>query len=128
VSDQVWDLRNPDGAMTGMAWGRALIAAHDHVLAHSLPERVDVEVRTADGQAVAAGEGLRDESGSMPMSRLDLSGDGRVVRANVWPDESDIGKPVILPGGEVGILLEWWNEPDGSAWRWRVEFSNAREK
>jgi hypothetical protein len=32
---------------------------------------------------------------------------------------------VILPGGEVGILLEWRHAEDRSAWRWRVEFANA---
>lgn len=127
MTDHVWDLRNPDGAMTGMPWGRALMAAHDSVLAHSLSERIDIEVRTADGEQVARVENLADPSATTPMSRLDLR-DGTVVRANVWPDESDLGKPVILPGGEVGILVEWWNEPDGSAWRWRVEFSNARRR
>jgi hypothetical protein len=49
-----------------------------------------------------------------------------IERRDIWPDEDDIGRPVILPGGEVGILLSWWNAPDHSAWRWRVEFSNHR--
>jgi hypothetical protein len=48
----------------------------------------------------------------------------RVERENVWPDASDKGRPVILPGGEVGVLLSWWNAADGSEWRWQVEFSN----
>src|SRR3954447_15359840 len=125
MADHIWELRNPDGAMTGMPWGRGLLAAHDAVLAHSLPERVDIEVRTADGQVVAKGDGLTDQSQSTPMARLDIKGE-TVVRSNVWPDASDIGKPVLLPGGEVGILLEWWNAADGSSWRWRVEFQNAR--
>ena len=125
MPDYVWDLRNPDGGMTGMPWGRALMAATDAVLAHSLPRRIDVEVRTADGEVVAKGEGLEDPGTSTPMARLDVRG-GTVVRRNVWPDTADIGKPVILPGGEVGVLLEWWNEPDGSAWRWRVEFANSK--
>lgn len=126
MPDHIWELRNPDGAMTGMAWGRALIAAQEQVLAHSLPESVDVEVRTTDGSRVAYAEGLADQSAATPMSRLDLGADGSIWRTNIWPDDSDVGKPVLLPGGEVGILLQWWNEPDGSAWRWRVEFSNAR--
>jgi hypothetical protein len=33
---------------------------------------------------------------------------------------------VVLPGGEVGILLAWWNAEDGSEWRWQVEFYNQR--
>ncbi len=38
----------------------------------------------------------------------------------------DLGSLVILPGGEVGTLVEWWNAPDGSEWRWRLEFYNRR--
>ena len=34
------------------------------------------------------------------------------------------GALVILPGGEVGTLVAWWNAADGSEWRWRVEFYN----
>jgi hypothetical protein len=123
MTDHVWDLRNPDGGMNGLDFARALMAAHEHVLAHALPERVDVEVRTVDGATVAKASGLADESQSTPMARLDIDA-GTIRRTNVWPDEHDRGKPVILPGGEVGILLEWWNEADGSAWRWTVEFSN----
>ncbi len=33
---------------------------------------------------------------------------------------------VILPGREVGQLLQWWNAEDGSEWRWQVEFYNHR--
>ena len=38
----------------------------------------------------------------------------------------DLGSLIILPGGEVGTLLEWWNAEDGSEWRWRIEFYNHR--
>ena len=34
--------------------------------------------------------------------------------------------PVLLPGGEVGILLSWWNAAGESEWRWQVEFYNQR--
>jgi hypothetical protein len=95
---------------------------HDHVLGHALPERVDVEVTDGDGNLIARARGLAHDAVT-PMSRLDLR-DGAIERANVWPDESDLGKPVILPGGEVGILREWWNADDHSAWRWVIELSN----
>jgi hypothetical protein len=29
---------------------------------------------------------------------------------------------VILPGGELGKLLKWWNAQDGSECCWQVEF------
>ena len=41
-----------------------------------------------------------------------------------WPTAADLGAPVIMPGGEVGILIAWWNAEDGSEWRWQVELYN----
>ena len=35
-----------------------------------------------------------------------------MLRRERWPDESNQGRPVILPGGEVGILQSWWNHSD----------------
>jgi hypothetical protein len=124
MTDHVWELRNPDGGMNGLEFARALMADHVTVLAHALPERVDVEVRDADGRRVAVGEGLNDPSTSAPMAVLSIDGGG-VTRRNLWPDDQHLGLPVILPGGEVGILLEWRHAEDRSAWRWRVEFANA---
>src|SRR5687768_15643810 len=108
--DHIWEIRNPDGGATGLEFSRARLAAHELVLGHALPERVDVEVRDMDGRMVARAQGLRAE-GSPPMSRLRIR-DGHVQRENVWPSDGDLGLPVILAGGEVGILLEWWNAPD----------------
>jgi hypothetical protein len=59
------------------------------------------------------------------MARLTRRRD-TIDREDLWPSPADIGRPVILPGGEVGILIQWWNAPDASEWRWRVEFSNHR--
>jgi hypothetical protein len=123
MTDHIWELRNPDGAMLGMEFARGVTAKSDCMLAHALPERVSVTVTDADGEVVAKGEGL-DHPAERPMARLWLRGD-RVERENVWPDETDLGRPVILPGGEVGILRSWWNADDGSAWRWQVEFENS---
>ena len=122
VASHTWDLRNPDGAMLGLEFARGVMDATDCLLAHSLPERVNVVVTDDNDVVVAKGEELAHEA-SRPIARLWLRGD-RVERENVWPDESDLGRPVILPGGEVGILREWWNADDGSAWRWQLEFSN----
>lgn len=41
-----------------------------------------------------------------------------------WPTDADLGRLVILPGGEAGILQAWWNADDRSEWRWSVEFYN----
>ena len=122
VTAYTWDLRNPDGAMLGLEFARGVADATDCMLAHSLPERVTVTVTDDSGTVIGKGEELSDDA-SRPMARLWLRSD-QVHRENVWPDDSDIGRPVILPGGEVGILRSWWNADDGSSWRWQVEFSN----
>jgi hypothetical protein len=109
--------------MLGLEFARAVAAPTTTMLAHSLPEKVDVVVRDAEtDQMVASGKGLSSEQ-SRPMARLTVDG-AAVRRENVWPGEDDLGKPVVLPGGEVGILRKWWNAEDGSEWRWEVEFSN----
>jgi hypothetical protein len=34
------------------------------------------------------------------------------------------GLPVLLAGGEVGLLQHWEHSQDHSWWRWSLEFSN----
>lgn len=119
-----WEVRNPDGGMLGMEVARSVMAPSMCVLGHAFPEQVDIEVRDAEGRLVAQAEGLRAK-GTTPMARLSIS-EGTLSREQVWPDEADHGRPVILPGGEVGTLKSWWNAPDGSEWRWQVEFYNHR--
>lgn len=119
----IWEVRNPDGGSTGLEFARARMEEHEHLLGHALPERVDVDVTDEDGEPIARARGLHHDAVT-PMSRLDLLPDGGIERANVWPGAEDLGKPVILPGGEVGILREWWNAEDHSEWRWTIELSN----
>jgi hypothetical protein len=118
----VWEIRNPDGGATGLEVARARMAPHREVLGHALPERIDVEVFDGSRVLVAAATDLRSGVSS-PIARLTIR-EGGVERENVWPDESDLGKPVILPGGEVGILQAWWHAEDRSEWRWTMELSN----
>ncbi|HET6792955.1 MAG TPA: hypothetical protein VFH45_00850 [Acidimicrobiales bacterium] len=120
--DHIWELRSPDGGMLGLEFARAVVAAGDSVLAHSLPSKVDVTVHDGDGRLVAKADGL-EADGSTPMARLTIE-DGEVRRQQLWPGPSDVGAVVILPGGEAGTLLSWWNAEDRSEWRWRVEFHN----
>lgn len=60
-----------------------------------------------------------------PMARLLLDG-VRILREDVWPTQEDLGSVVLLPGGEAGVLREWWHAADRSAWRWQLELSNQR--
>ena len=49
------------------------------------------------------------------------------TRMDVWPDESHVGLPMLLPGGEVGRLLAFEHAEDGSTWRYSLEFRGARD-
>ncbi len=60
-----------------------------------------------------------------PIARLQLRG-RQVTREDIWPTEADFGLPVLLAGGEVGILQQWWKDKEEQQWRWRLEFYNYR--
>jgi hypothetical protein len=122
---QTWDLWYPDAAARGLPFARGRLDPTDVLLVHALPDTIDVEVRIDDGSMIARGLGLK-RTAVRPIARLTRS-DGNVTREDCWPNETDIGRPVILPGGEVGILLSWWNASDGSEWRWQVEFYNSQK-
>ena len=121
---QIWDLWYPEAAAQGLPFARGRLAASELLLVHAAPETLDVAVRDDEGQLWAQGSGLV-RTAERPMARLTVK-NGQVAREDLWPEERDIGRPVILPGGEVGILLDWWNAADGTEWRWRVEFYNHR--
>ena len=120
----VWELRNPDGGALGLEFARGTSSPTDAILVHAAPSRLSVEVRTWEGELVAKGRNLEHDEVA-PMSKLTISG-SKVMRENLWPGADDVGSPVILPGGEVGILRAWWNAPDEQEWRWQVEFYNHR--
>ena len=121
---EIWDLWYGQAASTGLPFARGRLDATDTLLVHAAPEALTVEVRDDDGQRLAYGKDLARTT-DRPMARLTRDG-ADIRREDCWPTQDDIGKPVILPGGEVGMLLEWWNAPDGSEWRWHVEFYNRK--
>ncbi|HZU77240.1 MAG TPA: hypothetical protein VFA70_10785 [Dehalococcoidia bacterium] len=120
---QVWDLWFPDAGAQGLPFARGRLDAAGVLLVHAAPAVLNVDVRDGEGRLVARGHGLR-RTADRPMARLWIA-DGQVRREDLWP-VSEIGKPVILAGGEVGVLLSWWNADDGSEWRWRIELYNHR--
>jgi hypothetical protein len=122
---QVWDLWVPEMAATGLSFARGRLDPHDVLWVHAAPDPLSVTVRDGDDQVVARGSNLRREGERVPLTRLARLGDA-VTREDRWPTGADLGSLVILPGGEVGTLKEWWNAPDGSEWRWVVEFYNHR--
>ena len=85
---------------------------------------VTVEVRSESGNRLAYAQDLA-QTANRPMGRLTRKGE-TIRREDLWPTQEDIGQLVILPGGEVGKLLTWWNAEDGSEGRWQVEFYNHK--
>jgi len=122
---ETWDLWFPGAAATGLPFARAKMDPADVVLVHAAPRSLTIEVRDERGARLAFGERVDRAGAYFPMTRLRRVGEG-FAREDGWPGEEDIGRPVILPGGEVGILKSWWNAADGSEWRWTVEFYNRR--
>jgi hypothetical protein len=122
-----WDLWFPDAGATGLSFARCRVGAADAagpVLVHAAPPRLDVTVRDERGAVVAEGRGLERHAPG-PMSLLTRDG-GRIGLEDHWPGEDDLGRLVILPGGEAGILVSWWHADDHSEWRWRLELYNHR--
>lgn len=121
---QIWDLWYPKAAATGVAFARGRLDATDVLLVHAPPPELTVEVRDDDGARIAFRKDL-ESTDDTPMARLARDG-VEITREDIWPADGDIGRPVILPGGEVGILTMWWNADDHSEWRWMVEYYNHR--
>jgi hypothetical protein len=119
----IWEIRSPDGGSMGLEFACARLDGYATLLVHAAPSRIEVVVRDAAGAQLASAEDLEAE-GATPMTRLTVR-EGSIQRENVWPGDSDVGLPVILPGGEVGILISWWNAEDHSSWRWQIELSNS---
>ena len=126
MTKETWDLWFPSAGATGVSFARARVdgnVAGERVLVHAAPPRLGVEVRSADGSVVSRGDDL-ERGAPGPMSFLVREGD-RVRLEDGWPTDDDLGRVVILPGGEAGILRAWEHAADRRSWRWQVEFSNS---
>ena len=121
---QTWDLWYPKAAATGLPFARGRLDPTGVLWVHAAPEFLTVTVREGE-RVVASGVDLPRAGEELPATRLWIEGDS-VRREDRWPAQQDLGSLIILPGGEVGTLLEWWNAEDGTEWRWRVEFYNHR--
>lgn len=121
---QIWDLWYPQAAATGVPFARGRLDATNVLLVHAAPPMLTIEVRSDSGKRIAYAQDLA-QTADRPMARLTVQGES-IRREDLWPTQEDLGRLVILPGGEVGQLLSWWNAEDGSEWRWQVEFYNHR--
>jgi hypothetical protein len=122
---ELWDLWFPSAGATGVSFARSRVeaeAAGDRLLVHAAPPKLDVTVRGEGGRVLAQGHDLeRGEPG--PMSYLVREG-GTIRLEDGWPTQDDLGRLVILPGGEAGILIGWWHADDHREWRWQLELYN----
>jgi hypothetical protein len=121
---QIWDLWYSKAASTGLPFARGRLEKTGILLVHAPPPVLTVEVRSESGRRLAYAQDL-EQTADCPMARLTVQGD-KITREDLWPTREDIGRVVILPGGEVGQLVSWWHAEDGSEWRWQVEFYNHR--
>ena len=126
MTNQTWDLWFPNAGATGVSFARATVegdTAGDRVLVHAAPPSLSVEVRDDEGRILARGVDL-ERGAPGPISFLIREGD-RVRLEDGWPNDDDLGRVVILPGGEAGILSAWEHAENRRSWRWQVEFSNS---
>jgi hypothetical protein len=124
-NDELWDLWYPKAGATGISFARGRVAGGvETMLVHAAPEVLTVTVRSGDGRVLAEGQDLH-LTAETPITRLVRRG-AAIERADIWPGAAEIGQLVILPGGEVGTLLQWWHAGDHSEWRWQIELYNHR--
>ncbi len=119
-----WEVWYPRAAATGILVARGRVEPTERMFLHAASDPIAVEVYDDERKLVAQGLNL-GATDNTPMCLLTVKGNA-VVREDLWPGEEHIGTPVLLPGGEAGILKSWWNAADGSEWRWQVEFYNSR--
>jgi hypothetical protein len=118
-----WNIRTRDGAMNGLEFARCTTAGgFNRVLVHAAPEKAKIEIIAADDRVVARGD-LDRHGEYSPMTLVERDG-STLHRSEVWPTDEFYGLPVLLSGGEVGLLQTWHHAEDHSWWRWSVEFSN----
>jgi len=121
---EFWEVWDPRPATTGVLIARGQMDHTDSVILHSAPDVATVEISDGRGARLAYRADLA-RTQQTPMCRFRRQGES-ITREDIWPQEADVGSVVLLPGGEAGILVSWWNADDRKEWRWQVEFYNSR--
>lgn len=124
AESQIWDLWLPGPGSQGLSFARGRCEATDVLLVHAAPEQLSVDVFTEQGVLLARTNNLPRTSDA-PMAKLQRYGN-QIGRLELWPTEAEYGLPVILVGGEIGLLRSWWNDPQQQEWRWSIELYNHR--
>jgi hypothetical protein len=121
---EFWEIWYPKGAAAGLYFARCQVDPQETVFVHAAPPVMTIYVRDSQGNLKAGAQDLK-ATADTPMTRLTCAGE-QVQREDIWPGPEDLGRIVILPGGEAGKLTHWWNASDQSEWRWQVEFYNHK--
>jgi hypothetical protein len=119
-----WEVWDPRPAATGVLIARCQIDPTDTLILHAAPDVATVEISDTNGHRLAYAANLQRTLDS-PMCRFRRQGE-TITREDIWPEDSDLGAIVLLPGGEAGVLKAWWHADDRTEWRWQVEFYNSR--
>src|SRR3954468_20171099 len=107
---ETWSVWYPKAASTGVLIARGRLNATDRLLVHAAGDIITVEVYDEAGALIAHGTDLPRTLES-PVCLLTRDGDS-IFREDLWPTYAHLGLPILLPGGEVGILKSWWNADD----------------
>ncbi len=124
ISNHMWDLWYPRAGATGLSFARCCVAPTSVLLVHAAPAVLTVTIRDAKGKQLAEGVDL-EQTSDTPITRL-IRYDSVITRVDIWPTETDLEAPIVLPGGEAAILRSWWHAADHSEWRWQIELYNHR--
>jgi hypothetical protein len=119
-----WDVWYPKAGATGLSFARGRLDPTAVLLVHAAPPVLTVTVYDGSGRRLAQGVDL-EATDETPITRLTRRRT-KITREDIWPTGEDLDLPVLLPGGEVGILKQWWHAGDHSEWRWQIELYNHR--
>jgi len=117
-----WSLWAP-GAATGVYFGRGALDPTDRLLVHAAPATLNVEIYAGKKTLLATANDLAATE-ETPICLLTRDGE-TITREDIWPTADHHGLPLLLPGGEVAILDQWWHADDQKEWRWQVTFYNS---
>jgi hypothetical protein len=98
-------------------FGRAWKRPGEPMLLHAVPRFVRFRRDGAEGWV-----GPLERTGDLPITRLDMEGEERV---ELWPDETCVGLPMLLPGGEIGSLLRFEHTTEPEGWTYALEFRGS---
>ncbi|MGH2597259.1 MAG: hypothetical protein ACRDH7_15050 [Actinomycetota bacterium] len=116
---ECWIVETSKDAERWRFFGRAWKRPGEQLLLHAVPRYVRFR---PDGDP--EWRGPLEPTNDLPMTLLDME---RVIRRELWPDDTHLGLPMLLPGGEIGTLLRFEHETEPDLWTYTLEFRGSRE-